>query len=92
MCLRFRNQLLADLFLFPISGPFEEVFKMQCIVTYVCGFIPLMFLYFEIFRVSLTLFPEDSQNFSYFFFFFFKCHLPFADDISALGNNNKVTD
>lgn len=71
MCLRFRNQLLADLFLFPIFGPFEEVFKMQCIVTYVCGFIPLMFLYFEIFRVSLTLFPEDSQNFSYFFFFFF---------------------
>ena len=27
------SSVLADLFLFPIFGPFEEVFKMQCIVT-----------------------------------------------------------
>ena len=63
---------------------------MYCNLMYValfrwCSFILKYFVYhlhyFQKIRKILAIFS-----------FFFKCHLPFADDISALGNNNKVTD
>ena len=92
ICLRSRNHFFADLFLFPIFGPFEEVFKMQCTVT-LC-----MWLYsadvpsFCNISCITYIISRRFAKFKLFFLFFFKCHLPFADDISALGNNNKVTD